>query len=642
MNAETAEFDGPILAQIHSDSRYANGLLYFHSHEHIPGYAITPELTDHIWFSYHNIEVSKIIPGIPDPYFDDCARGHALYLTGLNALLTPPQVASIFSNYAKVRFSISVIDLNSGETFRWIVMASIEDALTVLYTRNNMRFGSGAISLCHAFPPGKAILRSGRSIAQIWQEQEVELNNDDIVYARAKLEWNAKRPGECCKWFNALSSASTTPNTIGHTAQSSFVGYVLQEGRSSPQAQKNKLFKQAEWSPTFWKFLCDHAAAKLVAASKSETQKTPSRRSSTNASGSIQQTPPSKSSVPTQSIDKVGQTSESLASPQSNVSSPSSDVTVVPATTKPCSRSVVPATATRAASVAPVTPVTPVVPVVQVTPMDSVTRVAPISALSNTSWANIAAPSSKELGNLVFNLHPENKPGSTAPRLTAHNSPVVTFHQQCESLAEQMRTVLIFNLPSTLTLNDVSNAICEGPVLLIKFGTDPENGNRFVGIIFQYARHADAFHQHLLQERKNSAPGRFRFIVDVGLGPPYNYDDLLEEMEPPICASRRLTIVKKGFFYQFGKKSLRKFCSDLVGPDKIQLIWLYNGGNATVIFSEVRAALTVKTKLDQMAAIKAKGGPNMVSFEFLATTFSRDPCIADMNLVTDVPDLNED
>lgn len=626
MDARTGKF-GPGQITIHADSQYASGLLYIHSSQHNPdGFDVTGDW-EHIWYTYHNIEVSKVVVGIPDPYFDDCARGHALYVTGLAPGFTSAIFEGLFSSCGDVRHSVAVIDQNSGETFRWVVMRSFEEAQKAIDMRNGMPLGSHTINVCRAFAPGKAIPLLGRTISQIYHQQHLELIEDDIMYARAVFECMGEKskPAENCEWFNTLLSAKTTPvgSAEGVTVESSLVGFVPPEG--SPEARKKKLFKQAEYSPNFEKLIvADHQARLAAAANQTQV-------------GTNGNTPTSAWS------NDVRQEVDYSASPHPN-SSPSSGSgasTIIPSVATPTPIIAIPAIARPSAAPAIAIPVAAATSIIA-PPSTTPAPVATVPVVAATSWANIAAPSSNESHNLVFNLHPENKPTSSAPRVQARVSPNVVAHQHGESLEEQMRTVLIFNLPNNITLTDVSEAIREGPVLMITFGTDTETGKKYVGIVFQYAHDANAFYQHLLHEKATSTPGRFRFIVEAGQGPPYAYDELLEDMDHPMLASRRLTIVKKGFFFQFGKKHLRKLCVDLVGANKLQLVWLYNGGNASVVFADVKSAVAVKILLDQKAVSKAKGGPNMVSFEGLTTTFSKDPCVADMNLVTDIPDHNED
>jgi hypothetical protein len=84
----------------------------------------------------------------------------------------------------------------------------------------------------------------------------------------------------------------------------------------------------------------------------------------------------------------------------------------------------------------------------------------------------------------MIDLHPQNKSLNIAPKAAPIDPAVVAFAQG-ESPAEQLRVVFILNLPSTIGLEQISNAIKEGPVLKVVFGNDTDNGNRFAGVIFQ-------------------------------------------------------------------------------------------------------------------------------------------------------------
>ncbi|KAG0651281.1 hypothetical protein D0Z07_2113 [Hyphodiscus hymeniophilus] len=514
-------------------------------------------LTEDLWFSCHNIEVSKVIPGIPDPYFDDCAKGHALYVTGVSALNSPGEVTFLFEGCARVKYTITLLDLNSGETFRWVVMKSFEDAQKALKERQSYTFGSRTINLCYAVPPGSVVALLGRSIMNIFRQQIAELENEDIIFKHARQECINKQPGTCCGWFDGLMPARAARVGIGgHTAESSFVGYV--EGDATPEVRKTKLFNPAAWSPSFQKYIDERWAADRAAAL-------------------------------------------AKAKPSPNGKSPLVvDATIVEEEAAPAKSTVIatPIMAPPTAPVAPAIPVHLVAPTapVPVIPIPPVVPVAPTRVAAPSSWANIAAPATNRSNHLVFNLHPENKSSSTAPRVSAPVNPNVIAHQQGESLEEQMRVVIILNLPQNITLQDVSDAISEGPVLMIHFASDADNGHRYVGIIFQYAEDAKAFRMALIQEKIDKQPGRFRFIVDVGdESMTYPYDEMLENMDPPMIATRRLTIVKKAFFFVLTKKDLRKICISIVGSEKIQLIWFYNGGNATVIFADVKVRLFVFT-----------------------------------------------
>jgi hypothetical protein len=550
----------------------------YHSSQHLPPNFLPERVTEHTYFCYQGLKISEFVIGIPEAYFDDAARGHALYVTGVSFAFNLDMFEKLFRKCGTVKKSVAVIDMISEETFRWVIMSSFEEAQNVRSTLQLKKFGAQTINICHAFAPGTVIWLGDRNIANVYCEQHEELwTRDQVYYAQAILEYELRRPPILMTWYNKLISASVADRFEESTAESSFI-QSMQYDNLAPQPQF--------LSPT-----------QMNISQQGETSDTPKDK------GKIKE----KAESPTTPLEKTAGEGSG-----SNVAAPLASQ-----------------------AVAPIIAATPAIPPLPAAPF------APVVATS--SWANIAAPSATANASrhLMFDLHPENKSSSSAPRVQAPVNPDVIAHAKGEPIEEQMRVVFIFNLPPSVTLKDVSDAVSEGPVLNIKFAADTDNGNRYAGIVFQYAQDAHAFYQVLLEERANSTPGRFRFIVDAGRDTPYPYDEELEMMGEPMFASRRLTIVKKGFFFQFTKRQLRQLCEKLVGPEKIQLIWLYNGGNGTVVFSEVKSAVTIKTELDRMAVGKGKGNVTAV-FADLHTTFSKDPCVADLRLITDIEELNAD
>ncbi|PBP20784.1 hypothetical protein BUE80_DR008150 [Diplocarpon rosae] len=253
-----------------------------------------------------------------------------------------------------------------------------------------------------------------------------------------------------------------------------------------------------------------------------------------------------------------------------------------------------------------------------------------------SSWANIASASDPQ--TTLIELRPQHKSSHAGPRLNPVGRIPSVVHSREEPLGEQMRLVFLLNLPHTMTLMDVSNAVQEGPLVRIQFGYDHDSNARFVGIIFQHAADADSFFHVLQKERTDSRPDRFRFIVDVVRGDPMPADETVRAMSVHPYATRRLTIVKGKFFFMFGERQLKDLCARVAGEENVQLVWLYNGGNATVVFADVASAIKVKRVLDRRAA--ASGQRNgeeshqSVIWKGLQTTFSKDPCIHALELKT--------
>lgn len=108
---------------------------------------------------------------------------------------------------------------------------------------------------------------------------------------------------------------------------------------------------------------------------------------------------------------------------------------------------------------------------------------------------------------------------------------------------------------------------------------------------------------------------------------------MIKLMGAPTFASRRLTVVKSRFFFMCKQNDFRSFCEDLVGAEQIQCIWLYNGGNATVVFADVKSAVTVKMELDKLSS--AAVDDSNIYFG-LNVSYSKDPCLQEIHFITDI------
>lgn len=133
------------------------------------------------------------------------------------------------------------------------------------------------------------------------------------------------------------------------------------------------------------------------------------------------------------------------------------------------------------------------------------------------------------------------------------------------------------------------------------------------------------FYDILRAEHENRTPVRFRFLADAVRGDPFPINEDILAMGAPTYASRRLTIVKKAFFFAFTGKNLQTLCEKEVGRENVQLVFVYNGGNATVVFAEVRAAIKMKARLERLRE-GAGNGSTCSIYEGLQVSFSKDPC----------------
>jgi hypothetical protein len=274
---------------------------------------------------------------------------------------------------------------------------------------------------------------------------------------------------------------------------------------------------------------------------------------------------------------------------------------------------------------------------------DTVTpRAAPTAAPGEfitqaATWANIAniaSASNTDPNARVIDLQLTRR--ALGPRLKSVGRipSVGSTLDHSEGQVEQQRCVFLTNLPVDITLQQVSDAIHEGPIHSISFGKiNEETKTRGAGIVFHFAVDAERFVGILNQERAYNNPRRFGFIVDVRRS-PFLEDDIIRQMNAPIWASRRLTLVKSQLFLAIKTEGLRELCYKEVGEVKVQLVHCYNGGNATVVFANVMSAIKMKDKLDKMCAgAGMPGGPAQV-WAGLQTTFSKCPCATPLLLLT--------
>jgi hypothetical protein len=189
------------------------------------------------------------------------------------------------------------------------------------------------------------------------------------------------------------------------------------------------------------------------------------------------------------------------------------------------------------------------------------------------------------------------------------------------------------NLPPNITLQKISKIVAEGPLYSIRFGVNPDDGSRYVGLIFMAAADAAEFHRVLEEQKASRAPNTKRWIfsgypdVVAVRGDPHPADSSIRAMMKPPMARRRLTLVKKGLFNIWGQKDIEKLCEQHVGAENVQVVFVYNGGNATIVFNDVGSAEKMKAVLESLAR-------NIRSiFVELVVSYSKDPCEAEMRLV---------
>ncbi|KAI9805466.1 MAG: hypothetical protein M1825_000717 [Sarcosagium campestre] len=248
------------------------------------------------------------------------------------------------------------------------------------------------------------------------------------------------------------------------------------------------------------------------------------------------------------------------------------------------------------------------------------------SAAQLRSWASIAAPE----GSRSAAEHRVVSMQRTGPELhigrPINGAMVLVPWGLAESQSMQRRVVWIFSCPPETTIHSITARIHTGPLMSIALAREGSSRSPACCIIFHKAEHA----QELVASYQLSAlKQEYVFFKDehLELGEPYPADREIQLMDPPTFARRRLSIVRKVMFTRAFETRFVRDIKRLAGEDNVELIYIYNSGNATVVLAGVRCALMVKDGLEKEGR---RAGP----YQGLTVTFSKDPCEAQMRLVS--------
>ncbi|KAI9797295.1 MAG: hypothetical protein M1835_001313 [Candelina submexicana] len=259
----------------------------------------------------------------------------------------------------------------------------------------------------------------------------------------------------------------------------------------------------------------------------------------------------------------------------------------------------------------------------------------PGTSTTKISWAKMAAVPSG--GPKTINLRPQ--PSSVTNPVKA-TSKVVSVTEGPgssspikESQTAQSRVIWLINCPANMALKDVSDGIHEGPLVSICIVDDYDPvrcPGRAACVIFKDAQDALAFYHSNNKMVFTNSRGRYVSDVRFELGLPYAGDENIRSMDAPIFARRRLTFVRSHLFAASNLTKAR-FERDLVKhcgqADDIELIHLYNSGNATVVFAAVHLARAVK---EAFLGYSKQKGP----YQDVQVTYSKDPCEHEIRLIT--------
>jgi len=243
-----------------------------------------------------------------------------------------------------------------------------------------------------------------------------------------------------------------------------------------------------------------------------------------------------------------------------------------------------------------------------------------LTATPGNSWASVAAtePVADKHGIIKF------RPSDTVKRsIEAHEQ------QEYGHDARNRRVVWVSPWTESRPLSDVANEMREvGAIYSIAFAPEAQA----VCIIFQHAYCAVQFMHDCAEYVSRHGTSPFGSEHDVSPGLPYPLNDSLRRMDPPHNERRRLTFARSQLFSNgISEARFRKDIEEIVGPSNVERLWLFNTGNATVVFSAVPLAKMVREAFLQHSRIKKD------PYEGVMVSFSHDPCERDLHLVSQIP-----
>jgi hypothetical protein len=516
------------------------------------------------WITEEALYADRCLPGIPSTYKAEQEAERAVYVRGVPHEWQNEAFETLIEAFGKVEKVPCLICLGSEHTFRWAIMATIEDAQHLINGMHGMMFEGDSLMASLATAPGRTV----------------------------HLLTRVSRPPA----KGPLTPPHTPYQTHG-TGTPTVHGHPPLTSSEEPKGKgKENIFP--EWTS----ITLSKAKARVI--SKDFTPSPTAAEFSPFFSADTFQKDFTPSPNP---IEFAPSSSKAATSNQSAHTARVPSVSITEASTSPDSP----------------TPGSP----------------APFVPISK-SWATIVGKTNPSTS--VIDLRPAGRRSPSGRLLSIGRIPIVVRTAPAaipEKQSEQMRVVFLLNLPNSLTLKDVSDGIQEGPLVQIAFGTDAETGARYCGVVFQYAKDAEVFHQVLLKEKAESRPERFRFVMEAVRGEAFPADETIRAMnDPKIGASRRLTMVKKGFFFVLNQRRLENLCNKTVGEENVQLVWLYNGGNATVVFANVASSMKMKAELDKLTAGAGLPEGQPAVWAGLQTTYSKDPCQVPLVLTSVIND----
>ena len=244
-------------------------------------------------------------------------------------------------------------------------------------------------------------------------------------------------------------------------------------------------------------------------------------------------------------------------------------------------------------------------------------KVQPV--IPSNTWASIAAtePVGEDKGIIKFT------PNDAIKRTITPAEERATLDE-----SQTKRVLWVAPWPESRPLSEVSDRIHEiGALYSIAFA--PDAGA--VCLIFQYVEHATRFYQDCITYQTRKGASFFGNDISVTWGQPYPTDEGIRAMDGPRTERRRLTFAMSQLFNKVTHTQFRRDIENVVGSTNIERFWLFNTGNATVVFTAVPLAKLVSQSFKKRS--KDRNSP----YFGMQVSFSHDPCERNLHLVSQIP-----
>lgn len=269
---------------------------------------------------------------------------------------------------------------------------------------------------------------------------------------------------------------------------------------------------------------------------------------------------------------------------------------------------------------------------------------AVVSTQPVSTWAKVAAiPSRQGSGD---------KPGPTINLVTSLSDikenivpPAMSKPNVDEAMEKRARVVFITGCSKTTRLRDITKHIAEGPLMSILIEKDPSYPPLSACLIFMDATHAIEFVQNNAAATNINGHSLYGSGTQVVSGGPWPEDDEIRAMISR-RERRRLTFSAGGLFQRVSRDMFKGDIYAIAGEANVELIWLFNTGNATVIFASVRAppeelelalqgADTIQVRVARAVKNRFMAQTSASKlYEGLRISYSSDPCEKELHLVT--------